>query len=165
MLRSGTYRLSAAALRFMDDAAASGNQIVLSSISLAEIVYLVEKGRLPEAAYQDLIEALGDPEYLIEEAPLNAEIVDIMRTVPRAEVPDMPDRIVAATALYFKVPVISREARIMRRTSTLLGSQLFCSSAIHRSPPRMRWLFGGRPMLRTPSLPRPSQGHRLSSPS
>lgn len=35
-----------------------------------------------------------------------------MRLVPRADVPDMPDRIVAATAVYFGVPVISRDARI-----------------------------------------------------
>ena len=36
-------RLSATARQFMDDAAASGLDIVLSPISLAEIVYLVEK--------------------------------------------------------------------------------------------------------------------------
>jgi predicted nucleic acid-binding protein len=35
-----------------------------------------------------------------------------MIQVPRADVPDMPDRIVAATALYFDVPVISRDGRI-----------------------------------------------------
>ncbi len=35
-----------------------------------------------------------------------------MRHVPRSEVPDMPDRIIAATALYLKVPLISRDARI-----------------------------------------------------
>jgi PIN domain nuclease of toxin-antitoxin system len=35
-----------------------------------------------------------------------------MRQVPRADVPDMPDRIVAATAVYYGVPVISRDARI-----------------------------------------------------
>jgi predicted nucleic acid-binding protein len=35
-----------------------------------------------------------------------------MRQVSRAEVPDMPDRIVAATAVYFDVPVISRDRRI-----------------------------------------------------
>jgi predicted nucleic acid-binding protein len=35
-----------------------------------------------------------------------------MRLVARADVPDMPDRIVAATAVYFGVPVISRDARI-----------------------------------------------------
>jgi predicted nucleic acid-binding protein len=35
-----------------------------------------------------------------------------MRRVSRNEVPDMPDRIVAATAVYFDVPVISRDRRI-----------------------------------------------------
>jgi predicted nucleic acid-binding protein len=40
-----------------------------------------------------------------------------MRQVPRAEVRDMPDRMVAATAVYFGVPVISRDGRI--RASSL----------------------------------------------
>ena len=104
--------LSATARRFMDDAAAAGQDIVLSPISLAEIVYLVEKNRLPASASEDLKNALADPEYVIEEAPFNGEIVDAMLKVPRAEVPDMPDRIVAATGMYFRVPVISRDGRI-----------------------------------------------------
>jgi PIN domain nuclease of toxin-antitoxin system len=32
-----------------------------------------------------------------------------MRQVSRADVADMPDRIVAATAIYFDVPIISRD--------------------------------------------------------
>ena len=44
--------------------------------------------------------------------PLNRDIVDAMSTVPRDEVPDMPDRIVAATGVFFNVPVISRDGRI-----------------------------------------------------
>ena len=40
------------------------------------------------------------------------EIVDAMRQVPRAAVPDMPDRIVAATAVYFGTSAISRDGRI-----------------------------------------------------
>jgi predicted nucleic acid-binding protein len=40
------------------------------------------------------------------------EIVDAMQRVPRNEVPDMPDRIVAATAVYLRVPVITRDRRI-----------------------------------------------------
>ena len=110
-------RLSVTARRLMDDAAGAGHDIVLSSISLAEIVYLVEKGRLPESAYDDLRQALNDPHFVLEEAPLTGEIVEAMRRVPRADIPDMPDRIVAATALYFDVPVISRDARI--RSSTV----------------------------------------------
>jgi PIN domain nuclease of toxin-antitoxin system len=105
-------RLSLAAGRFIDQAAAAGNQIVISSISLAEIVYLIEKNRLPENAYVDLKAALADPDHVLKEAPFTVEIVDAMRQVPRADVPDMPDRIVAATAVYFGMPVISRDGHI-----------------------------------------------------
>jgi len=105
-------RLSATARQFMDDAAASGLDIVLSPVSLAEIVYLVEKNRLPASAYHDLKNALADPDYVIEEAPFTVKIVDAMRLVPRSDIPDMPDRIVAATGVYFGVPVISRDGRI-----------------------------------------------------
>jgi PIN domain nuclease of toxin-antitoxin system len=104
--------LSAPARQFIDDAGAGGHDILLSPVSLAEIVYLVEKRRLPESAYHQLRTALSDPDYVIEEAPFTGEVVDAMRQVPRAEIADMPDRIVAATAVYFGVPVISRDGRI-----------------------------------------------------
>ena len=104
--------LSVPARNFIDGAAAAGNEIVLSPISLAEIIYLTEKNRLPVSAYEELRKALADHEYVIEEAPFNTEVVDAMRKVPRSEVPDMPDRIVAATAVYFGVPVISRDGKI-----------------------------------------------------
>jgi predicted nucleic acid-binding protein len=53
-----------------------------------------------------------DPDYVIEEAPFNGELVEAMLKVSRTDVPDMPDRIVAATALHLGVPVISRDGRI-----------------------------------------------------
>lgn len=105
-------RLSAVARTFMDNAASAGDDIVVSPISLAEIVYLVEKGRLPASAYDELRIALTDPGFVLHEAPFTGELVEVMRQVPRTDVPDMPDRIVAATALYFGVPVISRDGRI-----------------------------------------------------
>lgn len=105
-------RLSFTAGNFIDQAAASRRWIGVSAISLAEVVYLVEKNRLPAKAYADLKDALADPEHVLKEAPFTVEIVDAMRQVPRAEVPDMPDRIVAATAVYFGVPVVSRDGRI-----------------------------------------------------
>jgi PIN domain nuclease of toxin-antitoxin system len=43
-------RLSDKARRFIDDAAATGNEIMISPITLAEIVYLVEKNRVPADA-------------------------------------------------------------------------------------------------------------------
>ena len=105
-------RLSVAAGDFIDRAAAAGSQIVVSSISMAEIVYLIEKNRLSANSYVDLKAALDDPDHVFKEAHFTVEIVDAMKQVPRADVPDMPDRIVAATAVYFDVPVVSRDGKI-----------------------------------------------------
>jgi PIN domain nuclease of toxin-antitoxin system len=108
----GDARLSGPAGDFIDQAAAARRRIVVSSVSLAEVVYLVEKNRLPASAYDDLRSALLDPDHVLKEAPFTLEIVDAMRQVPRVAVHDMPDRIVAATAVYFGIPVISRDRRI-----------------------------------------------------
>ncbi|MGA2219845.1 MAG: PIN domain-containing protein [Terracidiphilus sp.] len=112
----GDPRLSVAATAFIEEAALARHKIAVSTISLAELVYLVEKGRLPEAAYTELAQALADPEHVFAEAPFTATIVEAMRQVPRSEVPDLPDRIVAATAVYLGVPVISRD-RLIRAAS------------------------------------------------
>jgi PIN domain nuclease of toxin-antitoxin system len=105
-------RLSAAAGAAISEAATARRKIAVSTISLAEVVYLIEKNRLPASAYGELTDALADPEHVFTEAVFTASIVQAMRQVSRAEVPDMPDRIVAATAVYFGVPVISRDRRI-----------------------------------------------------
>lgn len=105
-------RLSAAAGAIIDEAAAARRKIAISAISLAEIVYSIEKNRLRQSAYEELTQALADPEHVFTEAVLTAAIVQAMRRVSRADVPDMPDRIVAATAVYFDVPVVSRDKRI-----------------------------------------------------
>jgi PIN domain nuclease of toxin-antitoxin system len=86
--------------------------IAVSAISLAEIVYLVEKKRLPASVYIDLKAVLGDTNSVLEEVPFSGETAEAMRMVPRDAVPDMPDRMIAATAIHLGVPVISRDGRI-----------------------------------------------------
>ena len=54
-------RLSPVAKQFIDDAVKMYHQIAVSAVSLAEVVYLVEKGRLPSAAYVELTQCLDDP--------------------------------------------------------------------------------------------------------
>ena len=110
-------RLSATSAAYIDAAAECGDGIAISAISLAEIVYLVNKGRVPANVYTAVKAAVGDPEHVFKVAAVTAEIVDAMQNVPRDEVPDMPDRLIAATALYFGVPVISRDGNI--RTSNV----------------------------------------------
>jgi PIN domain nuclease of toxin-antitoxin system len=105
-------RLSRLAGDFIDRAALEGRNIAVSSISLAEVVYLVEKKRLPMAAYDVLRDALSDPIHAFVEMTFSAVAVEAMWNVSRAEIPDMPDRMIAATALSLDVPVITRDGRI-----------------------------------------------------
>jgi PIN domain nuclease of toxin-antitoxin system len=80
-------RLSVTARTFMDDAARAGHEIGISPISLAEIVYLVEKGRFSDVRlrYDDLKNALTDPNYVVVEAPFTVEVVDAMHQVSRTD--------------------------------------------------------------------------------
>jgi predicted nucleic acid-binding protein len=93
-------------------AVAAGDKIALSSISLIELVYLVEKGRVPQQAFDELRSAVSDSDHVFTEAIVNSLVGDAMARVRRSDVPDMPDRIIAATALHLGVPVISRDGRI-----------------------------------------------------
>jgi PIN domain nuclease of toxin-antitoxin system len=108
----GDHRLSATAKDFFEKTAVARRKIVLSPISLAEVVYLVEKGRLPGSAFDDLRGALSNPNHVLAEAPFTAEIVEAMRQISRGAVPDMPDRIVSATAVFLGVPLITRDGSI-----------------------------------------------------
>jgi predicted nucleic acid-binding protein len=49
---------------------------------------------------------------LLVEIPFDRNIALTLRQVDRSQIPDLPDRIIAATALYLNVPVISRDRRI-----------------------------------------------------
>jgi len=76
------------------------------------MVYLSEKGRIPPTAVEDLARALLDPEYPLHELPVHTSVARRMASANREDVPDMPDRIIAATGLQYDVPVISRDRRI-----------------------------------------------------
>ena len=45
-------------------------------------------------------------------ANLTSEVVDALATIPRDSVPDMPDRIIAATAIHLGLPLISKDSRM-----------------------------------------------------
>ena len=90
----------------------SGDWIWIPSVCLVELTYLVEKGRVPALARERLIEALDDPLSPCRLAPLDRGVADALALVARDEVPDLPDRIVAATALARGVPLITRDGKV-----------------------------------------------------
>jgi len=56
--------------------------------------------------------ALKDPASGMLVTPVDAEVAQAVHKVARAVVPDMPDRIIAATALHLNLPLITRDARL-----------------------------------------------------
>ena len=104
----GDQRLSAAALAAMT----AGGPILVPSISLVEITYLIEKGRIPAQALPRLIAELSDPAAALTPAPLDLAVAETISRIPRHVVPDLPDRVIAATALVYQLPLISRDRQI-----------------------------------------------------
>jgi PIN domain nuclease of toxin-antitoxin system len=105
-------KLSARAGESLDSAASDGEFIYVPSICLVELTYLIEKGRLPASSREDLVHVLDDPESPFRLAPLDRRIADVVEFVPRTLVPDLPDRIIAATAIALGVPLVARDEKI-----------------------------------------------------
>jgi PIN domain nuclease of toxin-antitoxin system len=105
-------RLSSAAHEALTATTTGGDLIHIPSICLVELTYLTEKGRLPAAARDTLITALDDPAGPCSLAPLDRPVAEALQLIQRTEVPDLPDRIVAATALALRIPLISRDRKI-----------------------------------------------------
>jgi PIN domain nuclease of toxin-antitoxin system len=105
-------RLGSAASDFIEGAVDSGDHIGVSAISLAEMVYLIEKGRIPGAALSDLLAAIADPTSVFQHVPVDENVAMKMVEISRDEIPDLPDRIIAATAHLRTIPVLSRDGRI-----------------------------------------------------
>jgi len=105
-------RLSPAAYEVTRRSAESGNRLGLSVLSLIEIVYLVEKQRLPPTTLAEVMDEVARQPTLFEVVSVSQEVALAMERVSRDEVPDMPDRIIAATALHLDVPLVSRDRKI-----------------------------------------------------
>ena len=91
-----------------------------ATISLVEIVYLVEKGKLPAVVIERLTAALSDPDTAFAIASLDEAAALAVQRISRNIVPDMPDRIIAATALSLGFPLVTRDSAIAKAGITTI---------------------------------------------
>ena len=109
---SGSKQLSPTARAIIAREEKNGESIFVSAISLVEVIYLAERGRLPSAALQSLEDALRDPAGSMVIAPLDAAVAEAVQKISRVAVPDMPDRIIAATAVHLNAELVTRDRRL-----------------------------------------------------
>jgi PIN domain nuclease of toxin-antitoxin system len=113
-------KLSEAAVTVLDQAVSSGDPIYLSTISLVEVCYLVEKRRLPEFAFEHLSDSLDGAGGQVVAVSLDLAIARAVAQIPRKIVPDMPDRIIAATALHLNLPLVTHDRKIQAAQITTI---------------------------------------------
>lgn len=114
---SNSPEMSALARQTLDGATANGDTIVLSAISIVEIVYLIDKGRIAPQTLTRLMQYLKLPNSSFITQDLTEDIAETVQQIPRSIVPDMPDRIVAATALHLNLPLVTKDSKIRQLTT------------------------------------------------
>jgi PIN domain nuclease of toxin-antitoxin system len=105
-------RLSTVARSAMRKAQIDGNPIYVSAVSIVAMRYLVEKNRIGANDYKIALQILRSPLTAPSIVPLVLEIADALDQISRAVVPDMPDRIIAATAKYLNLPLVTADKNI-----------------------------------------------------
>jgi PIN domain nuclease of toxin-antitoxin system len=96
----------------IDGAVANGTPTYISAVSLVEVVYLVERQRIASDAFDRFVGELSEDNPAFMVIPLDAQIASVLRDIPRNLVPEMPDRIIAATALHLGLPIVTRDHRL-----------------------------------------------------
>ena len=82
--------------------------IIVSTIVLAEVMYICQKGRIP-LTFSETLGRLEECDNF-QIVPLN---VDILRTADNIGVGlEMHDKLIVATAIYFSMPLITKDERI-----------------------------------------------------
>ncbi len=104
-------KLSKPAESAIDKAAANGI-VFVSAITIVELIYLTEKGKIPPDVLDLLRDALDDSTTAFELFEISREAADEVENISRSTVPEMPDRIIAATALHLNLPLVTKDHKI-----------------------------------------------------
>ncbi len=108
---SDPHRLSAPAVVAIQAAARTGT-IFVATMTVVELTYLIERGRFPASLLTELLDAVADPNEPFDLLPLTPEVAVALARIPRNVVGDMPDRVIAATALAHGLPLVTADRKI-----------------------------------------------------
>ncbi len=105
-------QLSPAVKNLFDQCNDGAAEIFVPTICLVELVYLAEKERIPQKLQKEALLDICEGATNFIPVDLTPSIVLSLEQIPRSDIPDMPDRVIAATALHLNLPLITRDKKI-----------------------------------------------------
>jgi PIN domain nuclease of toxin-antitoxin system len=117
---NSSSRLSSTARQAIRSAIENGFPVYVSAITIAEVVYLAEKGRVARLELEALLIALHRSDSGLIALPFDLALAEMLPKIPREIVPDMPDRIIAVTALAMNLPLVTIDSRIIKTSIPIL---------------------------------------------
>ena len=107
-------RLSSVARQAIRDTISSGLPVYVSSVTIVEVIYLTEKERLSRQNLIDLKATLHRPDSGLKVVSFDLAIAEQLESISRDQIPDMPDRMIAATAQHLRLPLVTTDYRIQQ---------------------------------------------------
>ena len=105
-------KLSAKAKEIFQRADDSREQIFIPCIVFFELMYLAEKKRIV-CDFEGFLRMVSSSDnYRVE--PLCLPVIRRSKEIPRYEVPDPWDRLIAATSLHLRLPLITRDEKLRK---------------------------------------------------
>ena len=105
-------RISTKALTAIREAEADFS-IYVSVISIVELIYLTERQRIVTEVLENIHKTLEDPDTAYRLVELSHGIAKEVAEIPRIEIPEMPDRIISATARFLQVSLVTTDAKML----------------------------------------------------
>ncbi len=105
-------RLGSAARTILRDAEAGAHQIYLPAVALAEIIMVIERGRIPGVPMSQLITRLSMTQNLASFDFLPLLPDTIINSHNLTAIPDIFDRLIVAEAVRLGLPLITRDSVI-----------------------------------------------------
>lgn len=87
--------------------------IHVSAISIVELIYLTERQRIDAEVLESVYKTLEDLETSFRLIELTHGIAKEVAEIPRTEIPEMPDRIISATARFLQIPLVTTDRKIL----------------------------------------------------
>lgn len=109
---TGDPKLSIEARKTFEKADLGQDNIFISCISFFELLYLTEKRKIVIEFDKFISTVSVSRNYRIE--PLCLPIILKSRTIPREDIPDPWDRLIAATSIHLGFPLITRDKSLQK---------------------------------------------------